>query len=80
MISIFLIKTALLRFGIVVQDVSFDVDNERINVNYLQGGKPQTKSIRFSQIEELFTSDSEAPADSKVPYYAPPGLEPGDEY
>jgi hypothetical protein len=75
MISIFVLKTALLRFGVVVQDVSFDVDNECINVNYLLGGKKQTKSVPFSQIEALFTSKPEAPADYEVPYYAPPELQ-----
>jgi hypothetical protein len=75
MISIFLIKTALLRFGVVVQSVSFDVDNKRINVDYLHGDKQQTKSIQFSHIEGLFKSDSEAPADYKRPYYAPEGPE-----
>lgn len=80
MISVFLIKTALLRFGIVVKDISFDVDNECIKVNYSKSGKQETKLIPFSQIEELFTADSEAQADDTVPYYAPPGLRPGDKY
>jgi len=80
MISIFLIKTALLRFGIIVKDISFDVDNECIKVNYMKAGQAETKSIPFSQIEELFKADSEDQADSTVPYYAPPGLDPGDKY
>ena len=80
MISIFLIKTALLRFGIIVKDISFDVDNECIKVNYFKGGETKTKSIPFSQIEELFKADSEAPTEPTVPYYAPPGLEPGSKY
>lgn len=73
MMSIFLIKTALLRFGIVVQSVSFDVDNEKINVKYMLKGVEQNKSIQFSQIEELFTSDSDGPAAYEPPYYAPNG-------
>lgn len=77
MISIFLIKTALLRFGVVVQGVSFDVDNEKIDVKYTLQGMEQTKSVTFSQIEELFTSDSGGPAAPGPPYYAPPGLQQG---
>jgi len=80
MISIFLLKTALLRFGIIVNDISFDVGNECIKVNYLMAGIEKIRSIPFSQIEELFKADSEAKADSTVPYYAPPGLEPGSKY
>ena len=80
MISIFLIKTALLRFGIIVKDISFDVDNECVKVNYSKGGEEKTKSIPFSQIEELFNADSETAKDETVPYYAPPGLEPGSKY
>ena len=80
MISIFLLKTALLRFGIIVKDISFDVDNECIKVNYSKAGEEKTKSIPFSQIEELFNAESEAQTDDTVPYYAPPGLEPGDKY
>lgn len=86
MISIFLIKAALLRFGVVVQGISFDVDNEKIDVKYTLQGMEQTKSVTFSQIEELFKSDSGGPpgrptsdpgypAQPGPPYYAPPGLQ-----
>ena len=77
MISIFLIKTALLRFGIVVQGISFDVDNEKIDVKYTLQGMEQTKSVSFSQIEDLFKSDPGAPAAPGPSYYAPPGLQQG---
>ena len=75
MISIFVLKTALLRFGVVVQDVSFDIDNECINVNYLLHGEKQIKSVPFSQIEDLFKSKPEAPESYETPYYAPSGPE-----
>jgi len=74
MISIFLIKTALLRFGVVVQGISFDVDNEKIDVKYTLQGMEKTKSVAFSQIEDLFASDSGGPASPGPPYNAPPGL------
>lgn len=70
--TIFLVKTALLRFGIVIEDVSFDVNNEKIDVNYTQNGRQQIKSVPFSQIEALFTSTASPPADPERPYYAPP--------
>lgn len=70
--TIFLVKTALLRFGVVIQGVSFDVDHELIEVKYTLKGKEQTKSIPFSQIEELFTSKATDPAGYQRPYYAPP--------
>lgn len=73
--TIFLVKTALLRFGIVIEGVSFDIDNEKIDVNYLHHGQQQIKSIPFSQIEELFTSAASTPADPERPYYAPPEQE-----
>jgi len=75
MISIDLIKTALKQFGIIVQDISFDVDKKEILVRYQHGGSFQAKSIPFSQIEELFTSTTDGPADYKRPYYAPQGPE-----
>jgi len=74
MISIFLIKTALLRFGVVVQGISFDVDNEKIDVKYTLQGMEQTKSVTFSQIEDLFKSDSGCPAPPEPPYYDLSGL------
>lgn len=70
--TIFLVKTALLRFGVVIEGVSFDIDNEKIDVNYTQNGTQHLKSIPFSQIEALFTSAASTPADVKRPYYAPP--------
>ncbi len=73
MMSIFIIKTALLRFGVVVQEIKFDIDNECINVNYTLHGKDQTKSVPFSQIEALFTSDSEGQAGPGRPFIGPPG-------
>ena len=75
MFSTALIKMALLRFGVVVQAVSFDVDKKLIDVNYLFHGKKITKSIPFSQIEELFTSTTDGPAAYKRPYYTPQGPE-----
>ncbi len=69
--TIFLVKTALLRFGIVIEGISFDVNNEKIDVNYLQNGKQQLKSVPFSQIEDLFTSAASRPADPGRPCYAP---------
>ena len=71
--SIFLIKTALLRFGVVVTDVSFDIDQECINVNYLRNGAAQTKSVSFQEIEQLFTSKATDPAGPRARYYPPPG-------
>lgn len=61
MMSIFLIKTALLRFGVVISDVKFDVDNECIMVNYTMHGTQQTKKVPFEQIEQLFTSAADVP-------------------
>ena len=61
MISIFIIKTALLRFGVVIQDVKFDVDNGCVIVNYTLQGAQQSKSVPFEQIEQLFTSAQDAP-------------------
>lgn len=69
--TIFLIKTALLRFGVVIEGVKFDVDNEKIDVNYLQHGSQQIKTVSFSQIEALFTSAASPPADVQRPYYSP---------
>jgi len=63
MIAIFLIKTALLRFGIVVQAIEFDVDNECVIVKYTLNCNPTTKSVPFSEIEQLFTSKPAVPAD-----------------
>lgn len=74
--SIFLIKVALLRFGIVIKGVKFDIDNEKIDVNYTQQGQQQIKSVPFSQIEALFTSTSSTPPDPGRPYYAPPEQSP----
>jgi len=70
--AIFFIKTALLCFGVVIEGVSFDIDNEKIDVNYTQHGTQHLKSVPFSQIEALFTSTASTPADVKRPYYAPP--------
>ena len=69
----FLIKRALLRFGVVVQDVKFDVDNECVLVNYLIHRKSQSKSFRFSEIEALFTSDSRGLAARLGNNNGPPG-------
>jgi len=71
--TIFLIKTALLRFGIVVKDVKFDVDNEAVVVNYSLQGARQSKSVPFSEIEQLFTADSSGPAGPGACDPAPPG-------
>jgi len=62
MISMFVIKTALLRIGIVVQRVSFDSDNKCLNVAYQENGKKKIKSVPFSEIEQLITSDPGGPA------------------
>ena len=62
MMSIFLIKTALLRFGVVISDVKFDVDNGCIAVNYTLHGTQHNKKVPFEQIEQLFTSAQDAPA------------------
>ena len=62
MMSIFLIKTALLRFGVVIQGILFDVDNELVIVNYKQHGAQQTTSVPFQDIEQLFTSAQDGPA------------------
>jgi len=62
MITTFLIKTALLRFGVVIQDVKFDVDNEVVVVNYTHSGEQQSKKVPFEDVEKLFTSEPEAPA------------------
>ena len=59
--TIFLIKTALLRFGVVIQDVKFDVDNESVIVNFTLHGAKQSKSVPFAQIEQLFTSAADVP-------------------
>ena len=72
MISMFLIKTALLRFGVEIEGVKFDIDNEKVDINYTQHGQQQIKSVPFSQIEALFTSAASTPADTGRPYYAPP--------
>ena len=70
--TFFLIKTVLLRFGVVIEGVKFDIDNEKVDVNYTQHGNQQIKSVPFSQIEALFTSAATTPADPERPYYAPP--------
>ena len=64
MISIFVLKTSLLRFGVVIQNVKFDIDNECIIVDYSMHGAQQRKIVPFSQIEQLFTYTPAAPADS----------------
>lgn len=69
--TIFLVKTALLRFGVVIEGVKFDVENAKIDVNYLQHGQQQIKTVSFRQIEELFTSTASPPADVERPYYSP---------
>lgn len=71
--SIFIIKTALLRFGVVIEEVKFDIDNEAIVVNYLKKGKKQSKSVPFSDIEDLFTFDSNGPAGPEAGDPTPPG-------
>lgn len=60
MISSFLIKTALLSYGISIQDVKFDIDGECIIVNYSKKGEQQRKAVPFQEIEQLFKADSEA--------------------
>lgn len=80
MISIFLIKTTLMRFGVVISEVKFDVDNECIAVNYTLHGSQQSKSVPFSQIEQLFTqaTDGPEPYDPRdVAHDPPPGLGQG---
>jgi hypothetical protein len=59
--TIFLIKTALLRFGVVISEVKFDVDGENIVVNYSLHGVRQTKIVAFSEIERLFNASQNAP-------------------
>lgn len=59
--TIFLIKTALLRFGVVISEVKFDVDGENIVVNYSLHGARQTKIVAFSEIERLFNASQDAP-------------------
>lgn len=54
--TIFLIKTALLRFGVVISEVKFDVDGKNIVVNYSLHGAQQTKIVAFSEIERLFNA------------------------
>ena len=65
MISVFIIKTALLRFGVVIQDVKFDIDGECIIVNYISKGEQKSKSVPFQEIEELFTADLSGQAASQ---------------
>jgi len=79
MISMFLIKTALLRWGIIIQDVKFDIDGECVIVNYRQGGEPHKKMVSFREIEELFVLDPEVPAapvagDRAPGYISGPGI------
>jgi hypothetical protein len=59
--TIFLIKTALLRFGVVISEVKFDVDGENIVVNYSLHGVQQTKIVAFSEIERLFNASQNVP-------------------
>jgi len=60
MMTTFMIKAALSRFGVAVQSIKFDVDNERIVVNFSMRGASQEKIIPFADIEELFADGSEA--------------------
>ena len=74
--TIFLIKTALLRFGVVISDVKFDVDQECVVVNYTLQGSQQSKSVPFDEIERLFTSTQDGPAahdPRDVAHDPPPG-------
>jgi len=68
-IGIFVLKTALLRYGIIIQNVKFDVDQECIVIEYTLSGQAQSKQAPFAEIEALF---SESPA-------RPPGASPGGD-
>jgi len=59
MISTFLIKTALLSWGITIRDVKFDIDSECVIVNYTAKGTELSKSVSFQEIEQLFKTGSE---------------------
>lgn len=61
--TIFLIKTTLLRFGVVISEVKFDVGGENIVVNYSLHGARQSKIVPFSEIERLFNASQDAPGD-----------------
>ena len=63
------LKTILAAAGIIVKAVRFDAAARAIVVDFTLAGRPQTKIIPFSEIEELFT---EAPA-------RPPGAAPPDK-
>lgn len=71
MISIFLIKTALMRFGIIIESVTFNADREQIIIIYTRQERSIVKIVPFSEIEELFTSAPEAPAASQAGDLAP---------
>ena len=78
MISTFILKTALLSWGITIQDVKFDIDGECVIVNYSMKGAQQRKAVSFQEIEQLFKTDSEAPAASPGGDLAPGHTIPPD--
>lgn len=72
--GLIVLKTGLLRFGIVVQSVRFDMDSASIIVEYHQHCVKHTKSVPFSEIEDLFSeSPGSPPGAPSVDERAPPG-------
>ena len=69
----FLIKTALMGAGIIIDSVLFSRDGECIHIKYTQKGKPQVKTITFREIEDYFRTGPQGPS------ARPPGpLRPAD--
>ncbi len=60
-LSIFVLKTALLRFGVIIDQVRFDVNGETIVVEYQLHGVASTKSVPFAEIEDLFSESTARP-------------------
>ena len=76
--AIFVLKTALLRYAIVIDQVRFDVDGECIVVEYSIHGRPETKTVPFADIESMFSESSgrppaSPPVDDRPDQAAPPG-------
>ena len=69
--AVFVLKTALLRYGITIDQVRFDVGGECIVVEYQLHGQAQTKSVPFAEIESLFSEStgrqSERPPVDELP-------------
>ena len=54
------INNAMLLYRINSISVTFDCDKSQLDISYTRAGKPESRSIPFADIEQLFAEENSA--------------------